>query len=87
MAVGFVIGMFVMFVVFSIYFVSMMSSYKENRLKNIPVGHYGKDKKDKSSTQITFRPDGLVYFLILPLSTFGLYYFLKNKIFITNKLS
>jgi hypothetical protein len=87
MAIGFVIGMFVMFVVFSIFFVSMMSSYKDNRLKNIPVGYYEKGLKDLSGTQMIFRWDGLLYFLILPFSTYCLYYFLKNKIFITNKLN
>jgi hypothetical protein len=87
MAVGFVIGMFVMCVVFSVFFVSMMSSYKENRLKNIPVGYYVKEEEDISGTQMIFRWDGLLYFLILPLSTYCLYYFLKKKIFITNKLN
>ena len=73
---AFIIGMFAMFIVFSLFFVMAMYGYKDGRLRNVPDYF----SKETTGTQMILRWDGYIYWLILPISTVGLYYFLKKKV-------
>ena len=75
--IAFIIGMFAMFLVFSLFFVMAMYGYKDGRLRNVPVNF---ESKPITGTQMILRWDGYIYWLILPISTLGLYYFLKKKV-------
>jgi Na+/H+ antiporter NhaC len=86
MAIAFVIGMFCMFVVFSVFFVSMMYTYKDNRLKNIPIGYHEDGVPDKSGTDMILGWDSWCIWLLLPISTVGLFFFLKKNV-IKSKLN
>ena len=70
--IAFIIGMLAMFLVFSLFFVMAMYGYKDGRLRNT--------SKETTGTQMRLRWDGIIYWLMLPISTLGLYYFLKKKI-------
>ena len=77
--IAFIIGMFAMFLVFSLFFVMAMYGYKDGRLRNAP-DYFTVDSKPTTGTQMILRWDGYIYWLMLPISTLGLYYFLKKKV-------
>ena len=74
---AFIIGMFAMFLVFSLFFVMAMYGYKDGRLRNVPDTV---DSEEATGTRMILRWDGYIYWLMLPISTLGLYYFLKKKV-------
>lgn len=80
MSLGFICAMFGMFVTFSIFFVAMIFSYKTNRLRNVPIGVYKPGEDEQTGTNIILGWDGYFYWLLLPISTVALYFFLKRRV-------